>query len=352
MNTYNRKTVYLGIDVHKKTYAVTAICDGGVMKKTTMRAEPEGLVRYCEKFFAGACIISAYEAGFCGFHLHRILIAAGINNLVVNPSDIEINARNRVKTDKRDSLKIATQLAAGRLHGIYIPSVEQELSRTVSRLRESLVRQRSRLACQLKNVLFLFGYIPYSEKLKVCSKWVEKILEKSYPEEIKYTIDTYVACWKFQSQRIKEVENELKKQAETDIEIHMIYESHPGIGLVSARTLANELGDMSQFKNEKCLYSYIGLTPSEHSSGDHRQLGHITHQGKAILRKILIQAAWIAIKHDESLNQIYTRASVTAGKHNAIVGVARRMIGRLRACLRKNELYVIQKDADIVTIDA
>lgn len=212
MNTYNRKTVYLGIDVHKKTYAVTAICDGGVMKKTTMRAEPEGLVRYCEKFFPGAFIISAYEAGFCGFHLHRILIAAGINNLVVNPGDIEVNARNRVKTDKRDSLKIATQLAADRLHGIYIPSLEQELSRTISRLRDSLVRQRSRLSCQMKNVLFLFGYIPYSEKLKVCPKWIEKILEKSYPEEIKYVLDAYVACWEFQTQKIKEVEVELKNK--------------------------------------------------------------------------------------------------------------------------------------------
>lgn len=138
----------------------------------------------------------------------------------------------------------------------------------------------------------------------------------------------------------------------THKQIHEIYQSHPGIGLVSARTLANELGDMSQFKNERCLYSYTGLTPSEHSSGERRQLGHITHQGKAILRKILIQAAWIAIKYDESLALIYARISITAGKRNAIVGVARRMIGRLRACLRKNELYAIPKDADIDTIDA
>ena len=90
MRNYIEKIVYLGIDVHKKTYAVTAICDGQVVKKDTLKAEPIVLINYCKKYFVGAQIESAYEAGFCGFHLHRCLEGAGIKNRVVDAAGIEI----------------------------------------------------------------------------------------------------------------------------------------------------------------------------------------------------------------------------------------------------------------------
>jgi transposase len=80
MRDYTGSKVYLGIDVHKKTYAVTAICDGQLVKKDTLAADPLVLVGYCKKYFVGAEIESAYEAGFSGFHLHRILISQNIKN--------------------------------------------------------------------------------------------------------------------------------------------------------------------------------------------------------------------------------------------------------------------------------
>lgn len=88
----------------------------------------------------------------------------------------------------------------------------------------------------------------------------------------------------------------------------MIYRSVPGIGPISARVLANELGDMSQFSNERQLFSYLGLTPTEHSSGEHVRQGHITRQGKPILRKILTQVAWKAIYLDDSLRKVHERS--------------------------------------------
>ncbi len=347
MDTYNLKTVYLGIDVHKKTYSVTAICDGVVMKKSRMHAEPEALIRYCGRYFPQATIISAYEAGFCGFHLHRVLVQAGIDNRVIHAASIEIAARDRVKTDKRDSLKIATQLSVGRLHAIHVPSIEREQFRSLTRLRLSLVKQRSRVACQMKNILFQFGYIPYTETKRVSQKWIEGILKKERPKEIAYCLEEYASCWQLMTQKIKEVEVELQKQAEADALLDAIYQSHPGVGPTSSRILANELGDMSQFPNERYLFSYAGLTPSQHSSGEHTRLGHISRQGKGILRKILIQIAWTAIDQDESLREIFERIAVHAGCKRAIVAVARRIIGRMRACLRKREFYTPSKDKKI-----
>ena len=126
MQNYTGKKVFLGMDVHKKTYAVTAICDGQIVKRDTLRADPSMLIDYCKKYFPGAEIYSAYEAGFCGFHLHRCLEREGIKNIVVDAAGIEVAVGNRVKTDKRDSLKLATHLALGKLKGIFVPSLEQE----------------------------------------------------------------------------------------------------------------------------------------------------------------------------------------------------------------------------------
>lgn len=126
MKDYTGKTVYLGIHVHKNTYTVVAICEKTVIKKATLPASPEGLAAFCKKFFPGAPVKSAYEAGFSGFHLHRTLEKNGIKNLVVHTAGIEIAVGDKVKTDKRDALKIASQLEANRLKGIHIPSEERE----------------------------------------------------------------------------------------------------------------------------------------------------------------------------------------------------------------------------------
>src|ERR1700682_926197 len=118
---YQGKIIYLGIDVHKRTYSVTVICDGLIVKRDTIAASPVGLVAYLKRCFPGARIHSAYEAGFSGFTLHRILVQNGVENIVVNPASIEVAANDKVKTDQRDSKKLAEQLFAGRLKAIYVP---------------------------------------------------------------------------------------------------------------------------------------------------------------------------------------------------------------------------------------
>lgn len=120
-----------------------------------------------------------------------------------------------------------------------------------------------------------------------------------------------------------------------------MYRAAPGIGALSSRILANELESMRQFTNEKQLFSYTGLTPSEYSSGENKRQGSISRQGKSILRKILVQAAWRAIKQDDLLLKFFDRISVRSGKKRAIVAVARKLIGQIRATFISGELYVI-----------
>lgn len=96
---------------------------------------------------------------------------------------------------------------------------------------------------------------------------------------------------------------------------------------------------MQQFSNEKQLFSYLGLTPVEYSSGEHVRQGSISRQGRGVLRHIFIESAWVAIKKDPQLMAIYHRTAKTRGGKRAIVGIARRLAGRLRRCARLGVFY-------------
>ena len=338
MKDYRTKKVYLGIDVHKKTYAVTAICEGITVKKASIQASPEGLVAFCNKYFPGASIESAYEAGFSGFRLHRVLVANGINNRVIHAAGLEVASGDRVKTDKRDSLKLATQLAAGRLKGIHVPSIEREEKRAITRMRDSLVEHRGAVANQIKSFLYYHGHNLPNEG-KISSRFIKNLRLLQLESDIRYSLDILLDLWEYLTLKINELRVQMALQAERDQELEKVYTSTPGIGAVSARVLANELEDMAHFENERQLFSYTGLTPSEHSSGGHVRRGHISRQGKPIVRKMLVLGAWKAIKLDPLLKATFDRISLKAGAKKAIIAIARRLLGHIRACFKNKCLY-------------
>jgi transposase len=343
MSNYSGKRIFVGIDVHKKTYSVSAVCDGEMIKKCTMVADPASLLSFLKNYFQGATIESAYEAGFSGFGLHRFLVGHGILNRVVHPASIEIAARERVKNDKRDSAKIATQLAAGRLRAVHIPTLEREDFRAVSRLREQLVVDRRKKSIQMKMYLHQLGKIGPKESFLINHKRIKLLLASVYSQEQKFVLTTLANQWLSIDAAIDKADDYLQQQATKDANLEVIYRSLPGVGAVIARALANELGDMSQFANEGRLFSYCGLTPSEYSSGEHTRTGHITRQGKPVLRRMLVQAAWVAIDIDKELFEFYERVSRKGGKKRAIVAVARRLIGHAKTCLKQQRPYQVNK---------
>lgn len=344
---YTGKIIYIGIDVHKKTYACVSICNDKVIKKDTMPADPNKLISYIFNHYKGARIISGYEAGFSGFHLHRELLSAGIESKVIHPGSIEVASRDRVKTDKRDALKIATQLAAGRLNSIYIPSLEQESKRSVTRLRSNIVKLRHQVGQKLKALLFTQGLIDSTDDSILSKKWllnsVAKVKQLDYPIGYYYTIKSYAQQWLYLTQDLANIKRDLiHMQTADEKKLLYVYKSIPGIGDISALTLKDELGDMSQFSNEKKLSSYLGFTPIEHSSGEHIRQGHISRQGRSKLRHLFIESAWIAIQKDPQLKEVYLRISKTRGAKRAIVAVARKLACRLRSCLASDSLYQIK----------
>lgn len=338
MREYTSKTVYIGIDVHKKSYSVTAVCERLIVKKDRLPASPALLADYCKNKFKGAKICTAYEAGFCGFSLHRALVSAGIDNQIVHAAGIEVAVRERVKNDRRDSEKISIQLAEGRLSGINIPTIEREGYREISRLRENFVRKRNRVSAQIKSFLHRQGLFTDEQDTGLSKKKILALKERDLSDDLRWTLCTICDEWLYLTEQIENIKSKLEAQAEED-HLEKTYRSLPGIGPTVARVLANELGDMSQFANEKQLFSYTGLTPREHTSGEHRWLGHISRQGKSIVRKMLVQAAWKAVRIDKGLEKKFTDLSNRVGSRRAIVAIARIMIGYARSCFRENRLY-------------
>lgn len=257
----------------------------------------------------------------------------------MHAASIEIAARERVKTDRRDSRKIAVQLSAGRLRTVFVPDMQREDFRLVSRLRETLAREKSRKGNQIKSLLYQLGKMPPGKLPAISAKWLRIILEIEFSPEQRFCMESLIQQWLELLAKITKIDKQLAEQAQNDSWLEAIYRSAPGVGPTIARILANELGDMKHFANERALFSYTGLTPREYSSGEHRHLGHISQQGKPILRKMLVQAAWSAIGHDDSLREVYDRISQKAGAKRAIVAVARRLIGRIRACINKQCTY-------------
>lgn len=340
--TYRGKKVSVGIDVHANSYNVTCVLGGVVVKRATMTGEPEVLIRFIENNFEGSEVQTAYEAGFSGFELHRQLEARGIKSLVVHAASIEVSSRDRVKTDKRDSQKIAIQMDSGRLKGIRIPTREEEAARVLHRTREQLIRDRSAIKAQIRMRFYQFGYQVAKPKESLTLAKVEEALKGDFLSEVKFGIRVLVSVWKALNIEIRAIEAEQKKQEAQDRR-NEVYDSIPGFGFQTRRVLSMELGDMSQFANERALFSFSGLTPCEYSSGEHERKGHISRQGSARLRCVLVEAAWNAVRENSELRRNFEKLARRVGKKRAIVAIARKLLGRARALFRKTELYQSQR---------
>lgn len=339
--TYSGRIVYVGIDVHKDTYAVTCVCDKKIVKTATVPADPAGLAASLQRWFPDAMLSTVYEAGFSAFVLHRALIKAGIPNMVVNPASVAVAANDKVKTDRRDSRKLAIDLADGRLRGIYVPTEAEELARLLPRTRAQIVEHRATIARQIKAKLHQFGLIAPSSRRLISNRYLREIAAWPLPSELGVSLSLLAEQWRFATRQLIEMRRLLRAQAQAQAPIEKVSRSVPGIGEVVARTLATELGDMTRFANERALFSSTGLTPSEHSSGASVRRGHISRQGSSRIRQLLVETAWRALPRDPVLKESFDRIAATRGKKRAIVAIARRLTGRIRACFRQGTTYAV-----------
>ena len=344
---FTGKIIYAGLDVHKKDWKVSILLEESTFKQFSQPPDPKKLGNYLRKHFPGGIYKSVYEAGFCGFWIHEGLLAEGIENIVVNPADVPTTDKERQqKTDKRDALKLSKSLRGGQLEGIYTPSRSQQEDRSLLRLRDRQVSDIVRTKNRIKSHLHFFGIaIPeeYSKSnwSKNFLKWLRGIEMKTNTGRI--TLETFLDQLDLQRKILLKTNREIRalsQSPEYKLQTDLLL-SIPGIGVTGLMKILTEIGDIQRFKGLKRLAAYVGFIPKTDSSGEHERVGQMTKRGNRQLKKILIEASWIAIRNDPVLALKYSELLQTMKAQNAIIRIARKLLNRIRHVLIKKEKYVI-----------
>ena len=341
-----KQTIYFGIDEHKKDWTVTFRSKNVGLDTKRFEPDAQKLVSYMQRTYPDCNYEGVYEAGFGGFWLDRELRAAGIKNIIVNPADVATKGKEKAqKTDKKDSQKLARELASGNLEEIYVPSVEDESIRTVTRLREQTVKDQTRVKNRIKSLLCLYNVsLPRNDEMQHWSANFIKYLSeiKGLPSETKYTLDTHLSILAFLRTQLLQIIRKMRSLVKENKALSKKVEhlsSIPGIGFISAVGIQTELIDIERFPNLDNLASFVGLSPAVYSSGDYSKNLGITKRYKKYLRNRLIESAWVAVRYDPELRKNYEEYVKRMSKQKAIIRIAKKLLNRI--------MYVMKNNVDV-----
>jgi transposase len=287
---------YVGLDAHKKEHVVAILSPAQRPQVCTVRntrRDIERLVRTVTKRAAGG-VEFCYEAGVCGFELQRRIEAAGGRCRVIAPSLVPVRPGRRVKTDRRDARKLAELLRAGMLTEIAVPSEEEESIRDLCRCRGAAQRDLVRIRHQLSKFLLRRGYV-YRDGRQWTQKhvrWISAIaFERPRDQQV---LSEYLLELEHRRQRVASLTESLEETAEGCLWSEQVgwLRCFRGIDTVTALSILAELHGVGRFDSPRQLMSYLGLTPSEESSGDTRRTGGITKAGNRRVRRLLVEASW------------------------------------------------------------
>ena len=346
--SFQGQNIYVGIDAHLKNWTVTAMAENSLTRTISQNPDAGILYTYLQRVFPGGNYYSAYEAGFCGFSIHRQLKEYGITNIVVNPADIPTTDKERKqKEDRRDSRKIARSLKNGELQAIYIPDESTEELRSLVRYRKTLVKEISRHKNRIKSHLYCFGIMVPDSMQQGSNHWSGKFMQwletvhqtTPYGDMVLYgTLET-VKHLRGELLKINRELRSLEKEGQYSVKIKLL-RSIPGIGLIVAITLLSELETIIRFKNLDRLCSFVGLVPRTSSSGEKEKTGRITPRSNKPLRELIVEAAWIASRNDPALAQCYLELCKRMKSNEAIIRIAKKLLNRIRYVMKNEKEYV------------
>lgn len=295
------KTYYIGLDVHKETVAIAYTKASSRGKATyygqcggSNRAVERNLKRLAKELgVAFTDLKVCYEAGPTGFVLARRLIQLGVDCVICSPSKTERKPHERIKTDKRDAVKLAKEFRNGDITEVRIPPSLDEAVRDVCRARTDAVDDLARAKKRLKAFLLRNGY-HYKGNANWGPAHMGYLRDLTMPNEaLKIVIEEYIIAIDSAKERVRRIAAHLKQLLEN-------WEWKPvvkalmackGFQEIAAMTVISELGDLRRFKHPRQLMAFIGLVPSEHSSGSSRRQGAITRCGNSHARWMLVEAA-------------------------------------------------------------
>lgn len=347
--SFKGQNVFVGIDVHLKTWHIVAITEGGFKVAFGQRSDAKVLFDTLNKKFPDAHFKSAYEAGFCGFSVHYKLTEVGFENIVINPADVPTTNKEKVsKTDAVDAEKIARALMKGQLTPIHIKDKAYMDDTNVIRLRNRFVKDLNRMKSRTKHLLHNQG-VAFPECFQKSGthwsrnfmNWLRNEVELLSTEKLSLLL------------LLDEVENLRKAVLRTTRELRRFSVSEkykenfdllmsvPGIGEITAMTILTELdNDFTRFSNERQFVSYLGLIPTCHDSGEKKANGVKTFRGNHQIGPLIVEASWIAIRKDIELSACFVDYCQRMKPQAAIIKIARKLSCKAFAIMKTRKKYV------------
>ena len=333
--------LFVGIDLHKRKWHVTIRTVDVELFSGSLPASWPALRRLVDRYKSKQIQV-VYEAGYFGFWLYDRLVEYGVDCLVTPPSLVPLEYGNRVKTDRRDSRKLAHLLAKGLLKRVWVPSEEERYHRQVPRRRRQLIGDRVRTQNRIKSELTFYGIDLPTPKGKWTQIYFDNLRRVRFRNRwMQESFNRLLEQYDFVSGLIDKQTRILKDLAKTPLyrERVKILTSIPGVGVITAMEILLELQDVARFRRADQLAAYVGLTPSQYTSADKIRMGRITGIGKNSVRVALVEASWWLIRKDKAMRIKYEEIKARAGAKRAIVAVARHLLVRMRRMLLDNSPY-------------
>ena len=345
-DSFRDQQFFIGIDVHLKNWEITIRNNHMRLKTFSMDPSPNELKRYLTRNYPGGSYFSVYEAGFCGYWIHRELVRLGIQNIVVHPADVPTSDKEKQnKTDRIDSRKLARELENQTLKSIYIPDEAHQQLRALRRLRDRQRQNMTRVKNRIKSHLYLNGIeIPSHSEVSHWSgrfiQWLESLdfSTSAGKDYLRNCIEELRGC----RSRIVEIVRLLRCYCKEFgiTELIGYLRSIPGIGFITAITFYTEIIDIYRFRTLDNMNSFVGLVPSIHSSGEHEWHGKLNNRKNSYLRHMLVEAGWIAIQKDPALLLAFNNLTKKMSRQKAIIRIARKLLNRIRYVWLNQKSYV------------
>lgn len=344
---FSDQNIYVGMDTHRKQITVTIRGEHISHKTFSQPPNPDILVRYLKKNFPGANYYAAYEAGFSGFWLQESLQKQGIDCIVVNPADVPTKDKERKqKRDPMDSRKIARSLKNGELEAIYVPGKRTQHDRCLVRTRQKIVGNLTRCKNRIKATLYFFGIEFPEEFIQSGTHWSRRFMswltqldlgESSGNDSLR----TYIEEAEFLRGLLLKTTRQVRELSRSTLYTKRVklLMGIPGIGCLTAMIILTELEEIARFKELDKLCSYVGLIPNVSGSGENERVGDITKRSNKMLRTVLVESSWTAIRKDPALTLKYNELRGRMKANKAIIRIARKLLNRIRYVLINEQEY-------------
>jgi len=344
---FKGQSFFLGLDVHAKNWLVTIRTRDLTLKTYSMDPSPHQLKRHLTRHYPGGQYHSVYEAGFCGFWIHRSLMELGIKNMVINPADVPTTHKEkRRRRDPVDSSKLSRELANGSLKPIYVPDPFHEELRGLCRLYHKTVLHQTRLKNRIRSFLHRNNVlVPIRSEVYPWSgrfiSWLSSLKFTHEPGQsyLRYCLDELHLT----RNRIKDILKELRglsRKPAIEKIVHNYLKSVPGVGFITAMTFYSEIIDMSRFPTFDQLASFVGLVPDVDASGERETTTGLTFRRNRHLRHMLVESAWFAVRLDPAMTMKFQELILRMKKQQAIIRIAKKLLSRMRYVWLHETSYV------------